>query len=212
MPYSPRTGLPRLGQTYYKGQTPPTTFAESASAEGTLAVFKDNENPGAVGAGTVRSNHDVVKRLVRNVSGATLATKRLVSWKTGYIGKRVDGYTDLDYDLLAAGVIDERLTAGCPANDLCWITVQGPTLVKTSLAADATAVIDENDRIAALTGANSTATTSGRVQAIVLDATTTAENDLSSLRVMGIIGRALSAKTTSQTDNDILAYIDLLKA
>jgi len=212
MPYSPRTGLPRLGQTYYKGQTAPTTYAESANVEGTLAVFKDNENPGAVGAGTVRSNHDVVKRLVRNVSGVTLATKRLVSWKAGYIGKRVDGYTDLDYDLLAAGVVDERLTAGLPNNDLGWITVQGPTLVKNGLEAANSSAIAENDRIVALTGADSTATTSGRVQSIALVATTTDANNVNPLRVMGIIGRALSAKTSAQTDNDILVYIDLLKA
>lgn len=209
MPYSPRQGLPKLGQTYYKGQTPPATFAESAPAEGTLSVFKDTQAAGPVGADMTRSNHDRVMRLVRNTSGATLACKRLVSWAPNYIGKRVDGYTDLDYDLQTAGVIDEKLSGGCPANDLCWITVQGPTLIKNSLAADDSAVVAENARIVALTAANSTALSAGRIQAYAVTNSATAAGT----HVLGVIGRALSATTTtSQTDREILCFIDLLKA
>jgi hypothetical protein len=177
-----------------------------------MVVFKDITAAGAVGANTIRSNKDRVMMLVRNVSGTTLAAKRLVSWKTGYIGKRVDGYTDLDYDQLAAGVVDEHLSYDVPANDLFWICVQGPTLVKNGLEAADTTAIPENSRICALTGDNSTATTSGRVRAIALQATTTDANNVNPLRVMGIIGRALSARTSAETNNDILVYLDLLKA
>jgi len=205
---SRRTGLPVRGQTYYKGETPPTSWTESTPAEGTQVTFKDMTVAGAVGADTPRSNNDVLCKLVRNVAGFTLATKRLVSWASGYYGRRVDGYCDLDWDACAAGVVDEYLSGGCPANDMCWIAVEGPTLMTTALAADVTNVIGEGVDIAALTGAASNSTTSGRVQALVLTSAVTAAQQ----QVRGIIGRALSAKTTANTDVDILVHLQLLKA
>jgi len=208
MAYSPRTGLPKRGQSYYKGQTPPTSFTESVSAEGTMVVFKDRSAASSVGADTQRSNGDVICKLVRNVSGVTLATKRLVSWATGYYGRRVDGYCDLDWDAAAAGVIDEHLAAGLVANDLGWIVVEGPCLVKTALSADEFAVIEMGEDIAALTGADSTATTSGRIQGLAITTSVTVAQS----QVRGIIGRALSAKTIANTDTDCLVFLTLLKA
>lgn len=210
---SPRHGLPRLGQTYYQRGTGPATPTDAAALEGYTAVFKDTTASASVGADTQRSAKDRVMMLVKNVSGMALLPKMLVTWDTSYIGKRVNGYARLDYDLAVAGVVDEHLpAAGCPDDDMCWICVQGPTLVYNSRAAAAEAHIDLNDRIAALTAATSQATTAGRVRTIVLDATSTGLNDVGDKIVLSVIGRALSAKTSAQTSNEILVWIDLLKA
>ena len=211
---SPRHGLPRLGQTYYKGGSGPATPVEAAALEGYTAVFKDTTAAGAVGSDTQRSAKDRVMMLVKNNSGIALLPKMLVKWDTAYIGKRVNGYAHVDYALDVAGVIDEHLpAAGCADDDLCWICVQGPTLVKNGREHDSTdTAIALNDRIAALTAATSQATTSGRIRTIVLDATSTGLNDVSSKIVLGVIGRALSAKTSQGTDQDTLVYLDLLKA
>ena len=207
MPYSPRQGLPKLGQTFYKGGTPPASFAESASVEGTLAVFKHVDDK-ETGASIVQSNHDRLMRLCRNVSGATLQRRRVVSWAPGHIGRRFDGYTDKDWDQQAAGVIDDRLTSGCPHNDLCWVCIQGPTLVKNNLEMGDLAAITEGDRLAALTGANSTAEDAGRIQSYAATNSVTANG----LRILSIIGRALSSRSSGEPDSDVLCFIDLLKA
>jgi hypothetical protein len=211
---SPRHGLPRLGQTYYGRGTAAATPAEALSLEGYTAVFKDTTAAGAVGADTQRSAKDRVMMLVKNNSGFALLPKRLVKWDTAYIGKRVNGYAYVDYALDVAGVIDEHLpAAGCPSNDLCWICVQGPTLVKNGLTnSNTSTAIALNDHIAALTAAASNAITAGAVRAIVLDATSTGLNDVSAKVVLGVIGRALSAKTSEGPGQDTLVYLDLLKA
>ena len=136
---------------------------------------------------------------------------RSVTWKAGYIGKRVDGYATTDYDADVAGVIDERLSNGCPTNDMCWMVVQGPTLVKSALS-DYDDDLDALGRVAAITAATSQATTAGRIQPFaVTDSYTTAATETHT-KILGIIGRAISGRTTNNTDADVLCYIDLLKA
>jgi hypothetical protein len=204
-------GLPRRGQTFYKGQTPPTTFAESRWAEGTMAQFKEYTDAGAVGADSTTTNNAVLCRLVRNVSGITLEGKRLVTWAAGHIGKRVDGYATTDYNADVAGVLDERLTSGCPANDMCWMVVQGPTLVKSALS-DYGADLAALGRVAAITAATSQATTAGRIQPFSVTSSYTTAATETHTKILGIIGRAISGRTTNNTDADVLCYIDLLKA
>jgi hypothetical protein len=208
--YTAPHGMVRRGQTFYWKTTPPAaaSAAESVAVEGYQATFREHTAPGATGAAVKGGNRDIVAILVRNVAGFNLASKRLVKWAAGYIGRRVDGYTHLSNATNAAGVIDDLLTGGLPDKDLGWLIVQGPVLVKTSLAADATNVIAENARLVALTGAASNSTTSGRVQAFVMSSSVTVTGD----QIIGILGRALSAKTTAQTDQDMRIYLDLLKA
>jgi hypothetical protein len=201
--------LPKRGQTFYKGVTPPSIFTvESTKYEGTLQPFKDiDPTTVAVGAKTYRSNRDVICRLVRNVSTIALREKRLVTFASGYWNKRVDGYATLNNAANVAGVVDEFLSAGIPANDMGWVVVNGPTLVKTPLGADATNVFSEGTLLLALTAATSQATTAGRVQpfydtSVVTDATN---------QLKGVIGVALSAKTTANTNVDILCDIQILK-
>lgn len=201
--------LPKRGQTIYKGVTPPTAFTvESTKWEGTLQAFKDiDPTTVAVGAKTYRSNRDVICRLVRNVSDIALREKRLVTWAADYWGKRVDGYARLNNAANVAGVVDEFLSAGIPANDMGWIVVNGPTLVKTPLGADATNVFEQGTPLLALTAATSQATTAGRVQPYY---STSSVTDAQA-QMQGVIGVALSAKTTGNTNVDILCDIQILK-
>lgn len=210
---SPRHGLPRLGQTYYQRGTGPATPTDAAALEGYTAVFKDTTASASVGADTQRSAKDRVMMLVKNNSGMALLPKMLVKWDTSYIGKRVNGYAHTDYALDVAGVVDEHLpAAGCPDDDMCWICVQGPTLVYNSRAAAAEAHISLNDRIAALTAATSQATTAGRVRAYATTTNYTVAATENAAKVLGVIGRALSARTSAETSTEVLVWIDLLKA
>lgn len=198
------------GQTIYKGVTPPSSFTvETTKWEGTLHAFKDiNPTTSAYDSKTYRSNRDVIRRLMRNVSGIAIGPKRIVTHASGYWNKRFDGYACLDNAANVAGVTDEHLpTAGCPANDMCWVTVNGPTLVKTPLGADATNVFSEGTLLLALTAATSQATTAGRVQPYYSTSSVTAAQ----AQMQGVIGVALSAKTTGNTNVDILVDIQILK-
>ena len=212
---SPRHGLPRLGQTYYQRGTGPATPTDAAALEGYTAVFKDTTASAAVGADVQRSAKDRVMMLVKNISGIALLPKRLVQWDTSYIGKRVNGYAETGWGTDVAGVIDEHLpAAGCPDDDMCWICVQGPTLVKNGLAndSDADTKIELNCRINALTAATSQCDTAGRIQQFATTTSYTTAATENVAKSLGIIGRALSAKTSAQTDSDTLVWIDLLKA
>lgn len=203
------TGLPRLGATYFTGpnRTAPTSPTTSIGLEGITKTFADVTPGQGAGVDKQRSGHEKVCRLVRNVSGIALLPGRVVVYKSGFYGKRVDGYVTTDY-ALAAGVVDEHLpAAGCPNNDMCWITVHGPTVVKSDIAAAATNVISQGDPLVALTAATSQATTAGRIQPYV--ATSNATQAAS--QAMNRIGRAMSASTTNNTNNSLLTYVDLLK-
>jgi len=197
-------GLPRRGSTFFAGSVPSVTGATSR-LEGTKKDFADVE-PVTSGPASARSGDTLTCRLVRNSSGIALAAKRVVKWKSGYINKRVDGYCSTDYEAVA-GVVDDKIPSGGVADgDLFWLMQRGPGLVKTSLGADATNVISEGANLAALTSASSVSTTSGRVQAVA--ATSSVTNAISGLA--NRIGRALSAKTTGNTNADVLVDLDLL--
>lgn len=202
------SGLPGLGKTLLTGpnRTAPTSsnYGTSKDLEGFTRTFEDRDPSSGVGIKPLRSNRAKICRLVRNVSGIALLPKRIVTYAAGYIGKRVDGYCRLDF-VRCAGVVDEWLpTAGAPTDDLFWITVKGPTLIKTSLGADATAVINEGDQLVALTAATSQATTAGRVQSFA--ATSNLTNAMSA--AFNRFGTAMSAKTTANTNADVLADVD----
>jgi len=169
------------------------------SYEGTVRSWAEDSGPSNAGnnMNTFRSHRPVTRVLVRNVSGGNLLPKRVVTWKTGYVGKRVDGYV-CETAGVVAGVVDEYWPAsGVPDGELFWLVVKGPTLVKTSLAGGAENVIAALAHLHGLTAATSGATTSGRVEATA-----------NALAVGTVFGRALSAKTTGNTDADLLAEID----
>lgn len=197
------------GKTFLKGgtRTPPTTYATDVALEGVHKRFADLDyGTTGTGARNRRSGGEVMCICVRNASGIALKPKFVVTWKSGYIGARVDGYCTTDYANVA-GVVDEWLpSAGVATDDLFWIAVKGPSLVKTSLGADATNVITAGTWLAALTAATSQATTSGRVQMIA--STSNVTNAVSA--VLNRIGLAMSAKTTANTNADVLVELALV--
>lgn len=146
-------------------------------------------------------------RIVRNVSGVAILPKRLVTFKAGTNGKHIDGYAEGIAEW--AVVSDEWLpSAGVANNDLFWVTLQGPSNCTTSPAAAAENFITEGDLLISNTAAASTfSTTAGRVVSATFTSTHATGVGLHSV-IRNSIGRALSAKTTANTDADVLVDVN----
>lgn len=144
--------------------------------------------------GVVRSNRVKTCVAVRNTSGAALLPKRVVTFDTTTAGlasfTETKGYSAVTNEE-RVGVVDEYLpAAGVAANDVYWVTVDGPTEVAVALSGSDIAV---GDRLAAITAVTSGATTSGRVTASGVAAGTQLANNNS----LGVIGRACSTGATT---------------
>lgn len=179
----------------------------------TLGVSSANDGKNWVGViktfpdvnpvtGVVRSNRVKTCVAVRNTSGAALLPKRVVTFDTTTAG--LAGFTETKgYSAVTneerVGVVDEYLpAAGVAANDVYWVTVDGPTEVAAALSGSDIAV---GDRLAAITAVTSGATTAGRVTASALAAGTQLANN----NGLGVLGRACSAGAT--TGSAVLAII-----
>jgi hypothetical protein len=171
-----------------------------ANYEGMEYEFED-VNPST---GVVRSGRKVRVRCVRNSSGFAILPKRLCKFAltAGKYGRIVTGYcTTVGEESYPA---DEYLpSTGVADGDLFYIVVEGPALVKTDLAAGANNVFNVGDKITALTAVTSNATTSGRVQPQDLTGATA----LLANQIQNRIGYALSAKTTANTNDDLLVDV-----
>jgi hypothetical protein len=110
------------------GQTLGVTSAtQGGSWVGVVKVFPDVDPV----TGRVRSNRVKTCIAVRNASGATLQGKRAVAFAAGSTTD-VSGYARVT-NAVVAGVADEFLpAAGVAANDVFWVTVDGPTELQTS--------------------------------------------------------------------------------
>jgi hypothetical protein len=146
--------------------------------------------------GQVRTNRRKVCVCVKNTSGVPLLPKRVVAFNTaaGKLFSEVNGYSSVTNEE-RVGVVDEWLpAAGVTANDIFWLTVDGPTEVSAALSGSDLAA---GGRLAAITAANSTGTTvSGRVTPNAYAAATD---------IAGLIGYAVSAGNT--TGSTPLCYI-----
>lgn len=201
------TGLMRRGRTFYEGATPPTdaNVGQSLKLEGYQKTFNDTDPSVTAGPKQNRSNRKVECMLVRNVSGITLAAKRTVTWAAGYRGRRVDGYGTLGTQEIA-GVVDDLIgSAGVADNDLFWLVRKGPCLCRTDVAALVSFL--EGEVLVGLTAVTSQSMTAGRVSALVAGTTNVTYMVSSSLNR---IGRAISAKTTANTNSDVLVDLEIL--
>ncbi len=194
------------GSTYYNGGTIDSANLGGGNLEGRIYEFADldfsNVNPGARPA---RSGRTVFCMVVRNVAAAALLPKRLVTLQktagNAYLGK-VDGYATITADRCYP--VDEFLpAAGVAVNDLFYIVVKGPAMVLTDLAGADNNVLPVSTILVSLTGATSGATTSGRVAPQDLTGATA----VLGAQLNNVVGRALSAKTTGNTNADIWAEI-----
>ncbi len=140
-------------------------------------------------------------RVCRNNSGIALVGKRAAKFNLT-AGK---GLTDVAGYCTVAGektaIIDDRLPAsGAPSGDLFYCVVEGPVLVKSGSAASVANSIAVGDYLQALTAATTGATTAGRVG----EADLTGATSVLAGNIFGVIGVAMSALTTSQTNADLL--------
>lgn len=150
--------------------------------------------------GAVRSNRRKVCIAVRNKSGAALLPKRVVTFSTaaGKLFSEVTGYSAVANEE-RVGIVDEFLPAGgVAADEVFWVTVEGPTEVAVGLSGTDVAA---GDRLCAIVAATSGATTAGRVTPSLLSAGTTGAGN----NGVGVIGYATSAGAT--TGANVLALI-----
>lgn len=205
MPSDTASGLPKLGHTWFEGTTAPTTYAGTVQLEGQTQEFRDLPANTAGQAEGVRSGMTVKARFVRNVANIALLPKRVVKFASGYYGRRVDGYCRLDHEEVA-GVVDPYLpTSGVPDDDLFWMICGGPCLIKMPLSN--VADVAQGAIMTALTAATSQATTAGRVQPL---AGTSNQTNIGS-GVANMIGRAMSAVSSTSTLGEVLVDVTILK-
>ena len=186
------------GTTANTGQTVDSTTLDNL--EGKEYMVEDY----SPSTGLNRTGHMVKLRVVRNKAAAALLPKRLVTFSTtaGKYGNQVTGYADTTAE--NAYPVDEYLpAAGVAVDDLFYIVVEGPAVVLSDLAGGATNLVPVGTVLVALTAVTSGATTAGRVAPQDL---TGATSPLA-LQVQNRLGYALTARTTSNTDADILVNI-----
>ena len=183
------------GDTFDKGNTSVST-QDGTNLEGKEYLIEDTNN----GTGAY-----VRLRATRNRSGFALAPKRLVATGGNNLLGQVAGYASTTQGQYVAGVVDDQYTSSVPDKDLFWMVVEGPVLVKTALEANANNVVNLNDWLINTTGATTGATTGGRAMTAVLTGATATL----AANILNVWGRAMSAATTSNTDNDLL--VDVVK-
>lgn len=193
------TNLPR-GQAILAGNGRTLSTGMRPDLEGIQTEFQDIAPGQASGVKVVRSSRFVKAIMLQNISGVTLEAGRAVSYASGQRGRRVDGYSTVSVGPVA-GIVDPHYGAtGVADDDYFWCLYEGPAECKTDLAAGAGNVISLDDLMVAMTAVTSQSTTSGRV---VAQAATTSTTYIMSVP-LNAIGRALSAKTTANTNADVL--------
>ena len=78
-----------------------------------------------------RNGTDVVAVVVRNDNGSALAPGTALWWKTGYHGTRVTASAATDNGEVCGFVDDHLPSGGVQDDDLFYMIVEGPALVKT---------------------------------------------------------------------------------
>jgi len=150
--------------------------------------------------GQVRSNRRKVCIAVRNTSGVALLPKRVVrlAGSGAVLWSAADGYASVANEAFC-GVVDEFLpAAGVAANDVFWVTVDGPSEVAVALSGSDVAV---RSALSVVTAAASTSTTAGRVTLSPISSSTAGAND----NGIGVIAFAASAGAT--TGSSVLAIV-----
>lgn len=162
------------------------------------------------GARKARTNRLVRCRLVKNGTGAALLPKRLAKFSTtaGEYGAVMNGYVATTAG--RAYPVDEFLpSAGVPDGAYFWIVVGGPAVVLTPLATgEFNGDIAVGQVLVGLTAVTAGATTAGRVACQNITGSSQATDYTFAFdQIQNAIGKALTAKTTSQTNADILVEV-----
>ena len=201
-----------LGKTYYGGNAQLAIDIANSTLKGAellgVTFEKEDVDEGDTTTPFVKPYRSYCRRrlmAVRNLSGITLHRKRLVRLKVSGLSVvgTLDGYAT-NVDEPHAYPLDEFLspTIGLPNGDIGYIVVYGPAMCLTDLAGGVLNVIADGDVLGALTGSTTGATTSGRVYTVNTAASSNTGNAL-----LNSIGWAMSAKTTGQSNGDVLVFI-----
>jgi hypothetical protein len=149
----------------------------------------------------------ITARLVRNVAGFAILGKRVVKLKeAGYNGfEAVDGYCAVKADDHCVFSDPNLPSAGCADDDIMWVILEGPTTVLSPFEAGGfDKAIAAGDPLVGATGSTTGTSGVGRVSVggvlaggslAATDAYQQAKNNL---------GRAMSARTTGETNAEIL--------
>jgi hypothetical protein len=177
------------------GQTLGVTSAtDGAQWVGVVKLFPD-VNPQT---GAIRSSRVKKCIAVRNSSGATLYGKRAVAFSDGSYAA-ISGYKRVTGDQIA-GVSDEFLpAAGVVANDVFWVTVEGPSQVEVS---QTVAVGDFLVQNVSITTSNATSSAGTGGQGATTSATGAAGSPKGS-----VIGRVISGTTNA---SPVVALVDIV--
>ncbi len=195
-----------LGKTFYNGTTIDTADLGGTHLEGVACRWL--YDPGST-QGQTRTNNYRQTIVVRNVSGIALLPGRAAIWASTYFGKRVDGMSATTARAVA-GIVDDTLpSTGVPTNDLFHLVVSGPCLIRQALS-NLGADLAQDDWIYAITAATSQATTSGRFERFVgTFGDTHTTNGTAANILFNRIGRAMSTSLTSNTNGQVLIWVDL---
>ena len=195
-----------LGETFSNNFATSGSTADGTQYEGKEYVFEDI-NPQTK---TTRSNQYKRVRIVRNISAGVLLPSRLVQFgltpnSNGVYGGQVDGYASTTAQRCYP--VDEFLpAAGVQVNDLFYIVVDGPAVILTDLASLAPSIA-VGDNLVSQTAATSGATTAGRLIDQNTASLTNGATAVLANQIQNMIGRAMSAATTNQTNTGILVQV-----
>jgi hypothetical protein len=197
--------MPAIYSSWARGTT--HAPANNTLVLGTPVYTADFSTITSNSTATLRSAMVVVGMIVKNSGAAVLYPKHLCIWKTGCTGTEVNGRICTTAGQ-AAGFVDEHVVStGVPVSDNFLLIVNGPCLGVTDLAGGANNLIPAESELYGLTAATSNATTSGRVYPLDGTFTATQTTDGTAAKVaLNRVGRAISAKTTGQTNGDIYLY------
>ena len=172
-------------------------FPASASVSGQLRGQKARKT-----GRTIRA------RLVRNVAGVAVLGKRVVKFAeaAGYSDfETIDGYCAVKADAHLAFSDPNLPSAGCADDDIMWVIIEGPTTVLSPFEAGGfDKAIAVGDPLVGATGSTTGTSGVGRVSVggVLAGGSLAATEAFNHSR--NSLGRALSARTTGETNADIL--------
>jgi hypothetical protein len=200
------------GQNFELGETLSGTDDDgnliNTQVIGTIRTFpaKDLSVNSLRGNKSFRTGRDVVAVALRNESGLTLYGKRVarLTRTAGYsLLESVDGYADTLLEKQCV-IIDEFLaTDGVADDDIFWGIIGGPVIVLTGWAgADFSGDIAVGGQLVAATGSTTGVSSAGRVSNVTIVGQTGGTEAFQN--AANQIGVALSARTTGETNSDLL--------
>lgn len=156
-----------------------------------------------------RVGRQLIGMPILNNSGVTLYGKRFARLKrAGGFGDlwKVDGYPCVLNEKNLVFIDEYLATSGVPDKYYFWGLVAGPvTLLTASVGADFNGDIAIGNLLVAATGATTQDTAAGRVSNITIANATDAAG--AQAGAANIVARALSARTTANTNSDLLALL-----